>query len=422
MTDILALQRAVWTSPRTAFEKLTLLAIIDFYSHSSQEPWPSVATLARRTGLGRTSVLGALATLEQDGVLVVRREFGRPNHYDLSHVPAALAPVGPADQSAARTGGELNACSHGKAASAEPNTGVSETVKAVRMADPSAARTGPRDGRQQCATRTAPVRPADAKEPKKEPKKEATRARVSPSLGEALELPVSERAKLVLTSAREAERLQPQDWSEVRMIAQAFGAAVGRERKLSSLAQDSGLRMVVALLAAAHSPEDLVWVASNVPKQRWWRESNRNHGLASLSPEVVARALEERDRSSSRGLPKHEGSRELSEERRLARNALLENAKAGQFGPEYQRRASDGAGLRQLANELEHLQRTGRLRAVVTSTPLASAGSSSEGGRPEPRELHASRSLAALMETILQRGPVKHAPAEAGEERSASTG
>lgn len=62
MSDILAMQRAVWTSARSANEKLTLLAIIDYYSASSQEPWPSVATLCKRASLGRTAIIEALAT------------------------------------------------------------------------------------------------------------------------------------------------------------------------------------------------------------------------------------------------------------------------------------------------------------------------------------------------------------------------
>jgi len=91
MSDLLAMQRAVWLSKRTAVEKMVLLAIMDFYSARSPEPWPSTSTLAARTSFGRTSVHRALTALEQDGVLGVRRVFGQSNRYDLSSVCSALA-------------------------------------------------------------------------------------------------------------------------------------------------------------------------------------------------------------------------------------------------------------------------------------------------------------------------------------------
>ena len=91
MIDLLGMQRAVWRSARPTTEKIVLLAIADFYSDRSPEPWPSVPTLAERCSLGRTAVLEAIAALERDGVLVVRRVPGRPNRYDLSRVTPLLA-------------------------------------------------------------------------------------------------------------------------------------------------------------------------------------------------------------------------------------------------------------------------------------------------------------------------------------------
>ena len=77
--------------PRRRRSKIVLLAIADFYSDRSPEPWPSVPTLAERCSLGPTAVLEAIAALERDGVLVVRRVQGRPNRYDLSRVTPLLA-------------------------------------------------------------------------------------------------------------------------------------------------------------------------------------------------------------------------------------------------------------------------------------------------------------------------------------------
>ena len=105
MSDLLGMQRAVWRSKRSTTEKIVLLAILDHYSDSSPEPWPSVNRLAEHCGLGRTAVLEALAALESAGVLVVKRAAGCPNHYDLSQLVQALGtePVRDADPSASQT-------------------------------------------------------------------------------------------------------------------------------------------------------------------------------------------------------------------------------------------------------------------------------------------------------------------------------
>ena len=165
MGDLLGMHRAVLRSSRSATEKMVLLAIIDHWSEASPEPWPSVPTLSRLCSLGRTAVLDALAGLERDGVIAVRRVAGRPNRYDLSRLVAVLA------------------------AATEP----------VRDTDRSGPRTSPFGGRHQSVWRTGPVRLADPKDPKKEPTKEATVVR-------AREADVAERAKLVLADAREAQR------------------------------------------------------------------------------------------------------------------------------------------------------------------------------------------------------------------------
>lgn len=82
---------------------MVLLAIIDHWSDASPEPWPSVPTLSRLCGLGRTAVLEALAGLERDDVIAERRVAGRPNRYDLSRFVAVLVkgpePVRVADRS-----------------------------------------------------------------------------------------------------------------------------------------------------------------------------------------------------------------------------------------------------------------------------------------------------------------------------------
>jgi hypothetical protein len=320
MSDLLGMHRAVMRSTRSITEKMVLLAIIDHWSEASPEPWPSVPTLSKLCSSGRTAVLGALAGLERDGVIAVRRVAGRPNRYDLSRVVATLAaPTAP-----------------------------------VRLADRSGPRTSPAGGRHQSVWRTGPVRLADPKDPKKEPIKEATVVR-------AREADVTERAKLVLADTREAQRLRPQDWPETRRIAEAYGHATGNPRPLSELPRDSGLRAVLVLFAAGYSVADVEWVAANVPGQTWWRGGERVRGLGSLSVEVVARALAERNAPLRPVVP----VRSISvgtEDRRIHRNSLLENAEAGRYGPEIRRAARSGMRLRELADELERREATGELQ------------------------------------------------------------
>jgi hypothetical protein len=358
VSDLLAMQRAVWRSGRTTTEKIVLLAVIDYYSEASPEPWPSVPTLSKGTSLGRTAVLEAIAGLERNGVLVVRREHGRPNRYDLSRLCVALAPGREADPSGRRTAPPSEVAETGDGGAPKPAGPVHEV-------DPSATQTGPPSEQDQSARRTSPVRVADPKEPRKEPKMEASRARAGATarFDEVLALPVAERARMALASPREGQRLQPQDWPEVRRIVGAFESAVGRERRLGEFARDSGLRAIVGLLAAGNSVEDVEWVAANVPRQAWWRSDGKARGLATFSPEVVARALEERDSARRVGLGTNRSARN-SDERRIHRNALLTNAEAGRYGGEVQARARSGGSLRELADELERWEARGELRDV----------------------------------------------------------
>jgi hypothetical protein len=234
-------------------------------------------------------VLDALAAVERDGVIAVRRVAGRPNRCDLSRVTVALAaraePVCQADRSMSPPRRDVRGEFEAKLA--EP----------VRDADRSGTQTSAPAGRDQSVWRMGPVRLADPKDPKKQPKKEATAvlALDAGALDAALALPIAERAKLVLGSAREAQRLRPQQWSETRQIAEAYGGAVGRARPLSEIARDSGLRAILVLLAAGYSAADVEWAAANGPAQAWWRGGERVRGLGSLSVEVVLRALARQD-------------------------------------------------------------------------------------------------------------------------------
>lgn len=329
MSDLLGMHRAVMRSTRSTTEKVVLLAIIDHWSEASPEPWPSVPTLSKLCSLGRTAVLDASAALERDGVIAVRRVAGRANRYDLSRVAAVLA-------------------------------GATEPV---READRSGPRTSPAGGRHQSVWRTGPVRMADPKDPKKEPTKEATVVR-------AREADVAERAKLVLADPREAQRLRRQDWPETRKIAEVYGRATGNPRPLSEMQRDSGLRAILVLFAAGYSVPDVEWVAENVPTQAWWRGGERVRGLASLSVEVASRALAERDTPRRLALAPRANAA-TSEDRRIHRNTLLENAEAGRYGAEIRRIARTGVRLRELADDLERREAVGDLRLMRCGHPAS---------------------------------------------------
>jgi predicted butyrate kinase (DUF1464 family) len=184
-------------------------------------------------------------------------------------------------------------------------------------------------------------------------------------------MPLVERALLVLRDPRAAAQLRPQDWPETKQIAAAYGAATGSPRTLSELRRDSGLRAVLELIAAGYAVDDITWLASSVPREPWWRSGDRIRGLGSLSIEVAARALGERSAPPRPTLAKTRSDGENDEARRIHRNTLLENAAAGWYGAEFRRAAMAGDGLRELVDELEHMEASGTL---ARGGPRASHG------------------------------------------------
>jgi hypothetical protein len=199
------------------------------------------------------------------------------------------------------------------------------------------------------ASAGAGERPADASS--------CRRARTRPDP----KMPLVERAQLVLRDPRAAAQLRPQDWQESKQIAAAYSAATGSPRALSELARDSGLRAILELIASGLAVDDITWLASSVPREAWWRSGDRIRGLGSLSVEVASRALGQRNAPPRPSVAKARGNDASDEERRIHRNALLESAAVGWYGPELRRAALSGERLRELADELERMQREGTL-------------------------------------------------------------
>ena len=95
-------------------------------------------------------------------------------------------------------------------------------------------------------------------------------------------------------------------------------------------------------------------------------------GLASLSVEVVSRALAERD-AAPRAISPVRSRGASGEDRRIHRNTLLENAEAGRYGGEIGRAARSGVRLRELADELEQREAAGKLRLTLPGVARAHA-------------------------------------------------
>lgn len=81
----------------------------------------------------------------------------------------------------------------------------------------------------------------------------------------------------------------------------------------------------------------------------------------SLSVEVVARALAERDAPRRLVVAPRPGAA-TSEDRRIHRNTLLENAEAGRYGAEIGQAARRGVALRELVDDLEQREAAGELQ------------------------------------------------------------
>ena len=108
----------------------------------------------------------------------------------------------------------------------------------------------------------------------------------------ALELPIQERAALVLEKPHLARSLHPERWPEVQSVAAALAEATGvANGYLGSYEDDPGVKAVLKLYTAGIPQPALEYVARTVPRQAWWSLNGKKLGLSSLSLEVVRRNL-----------------------------------------------------------------------------------------------------------------------------------
>lgn len=109
---------------------------------------------------------------------------------------------------------------------------------------------------------------------------------------EAMRMPVAARAAYTERNRHMAEWLTPETWPEVQAVAQAVHEANGMRgtARLLPYAKDSGVRAVVALLAAGFPLDELLTAVRGVTKSPWWRaEGGKPRSLGALSVEVIRR-------------------------------------------------------------------------------------------------------------------------------------
>lgn len=91
----------------------------------------------------------------------------------------------------------------------------------------------------------------------------------------------------------------PRGWPEVQRVAEHFAEATSSlPRRLGDLSRDRGLQAIVGLLADGWGVEELCAGIDSAVRSEWWSQGRR--GLASLTPEVMARAVSEAKPAGSR--------------------------------------------------------------------------------------------------------------------------
>lgn len=103
--------------------------------------------------------------------------------------------------------------------------------------------------------------------------------------------PIRERAISLKTNALDADFKAPEKWPEVSAAFAAYVAATGHERaRLGCYSSDRGLRAIVELYAMGHTQAELERAIPRAVQSKFWEPGK--HGLASLTPEVIRRALD----------------------------------------------------------------------------------------------------------------------------------
>ena len=105
--------RWAWQQKVTATQKLVLLSLAD-RANESHQCYPSTARLVNDTGLYRETIFEAIKSLEEIGLINVKRELGKGNNFTLlgvndRHVTSSDLPTSKANKSSSKkpTGSDL---------------------------------------------------------------------------------------------------------------------------------------------------------------------------------------------------------------------------------------------------------------------------------------------------------------------------
>lgn len=120
------------------------------------------------------------------------------------------------------------------------------------------------------------------------------------NLAQALEVPVRQRAQMVLDEPELASWVEPHKWPELLDLAKRFSAALGWHEPRLTSATHAAVRKLVDVLSAFDA-EELDRAVAAAPTDDWLNDGSK--GLSSLSAEVVGRLLNA-SRSPSRGRPR----------------------------------------------------------------------------------------------------------------------
>ncbi|MFO7180788.1 MAG: hypothetical protein DIU78_018955 [Pseudomonadota bacterium] len=272
-------------------------------------PWEAVARLCGADAGDRRLLKKHLPLLLEDGYLVARGEFliirnqvaaqsrkGRRKHVEETDLEPIDEP-----EDGERTVHEPERTVH-ESCTNDARTGTSG-ARVVHESDASGARVVHEPEPKTDVTPRNDSGPVWGREEKRREEKrgrnEEKRSARPSNLREALELPIRERAAVLVEDPHMAGHLQPHKWPEVVDVAQRFSAAMGWHEPRLTSATHSAVRKLVEVLSAFDADElDRAIVAA--PTDDWLNDGRK--GLSALTPEVVGRLLNpKRSRPASRG-------------------------------------------------------------------------------------------------------------------------
>lgn len=163
-------------------------------------------------------------------------------------------------------------------------------IEADPQAPPQAAYEAPVPVPVPVTAEVDPRPPTSGPEAGRQPSQRDTARQSLRTLEAATQIPLKDRAKLVVDNPDLAGWSQPQQWPEVVSAANALAAALGQpEPRLGDIGRDRGVLAVVGLFADGFTSEELTRACQAATDDPWFKRERR--GLASLTPEVVRRLL-----------------------------------------------------------------------------------------------------------------------------------